>query len=150
LEPHFLPAVKLEETAPCQSVSLADGLISLKKITYEEQKYDLIALFGFSGTKEEKEPVRVATCYYAEWREFAWNQIRPIVVDFLNQNFTQLANYYDALATAYHEKLASLLADQESEKDKVSAQLSDDERKLQEDNDWLAEFKDQLVHIERG
>ena len=150
LEPHFLPAVKLEETAPCQSVSLADGLISLKKITYEEQKYDLIALFGFSGTKEEKEPVRVATCYYAEWREFAWNQIRPIVVDFLNQNFTQLANYYDALATAYHEKLASLLADQESEKDKVSAQLSDDERKLQEDNDWLAEFKDQLVRIERG
>ena len=82
----------------------------------DTQKYDLIALFGFSGTKEEKEPVRVATCYYAEWREFAWNQIRPIVVDFLNQNFTQLANYYDALATAYHEKLASLLADQESEK----------------------------------
>lgn len=150
LDSHFLPAIKPDEISPCQSISLANGLISLKKITYEEQKYDLISLFGFSGSKEDKEPVRVATCYYAEWREFAWSQIQPLVVDFLNQNFTQLANYYDALATAYHEKLACLLANQESEKDKVSAQLSDDERKLQEDNDWLAEFKDQLIHIERG
>jgi hypothetical protein len=42
-----------------------------------------------------------------------------------------------------------LLTEQEQYKDEVSAQLSDDERKLQEDNDWLAEFKDQLIHIKR-
>ena len=35
------------------------------------------------------------------------------------------------------------------DKEIVSAQLSDEERKLQEDNDWLSQFREQLQMIER-
>ena len=35
-------------------------------------------------------------------------------------------------------------------KNQVSTQLSDDEKRLQEDNDWLAAVQDQLQNIERG
>ena len=37
-----------------------------------------------------------------------------------------------------------------SKKETASEQLSDEERKLQEDIDWLQTFKDQLQRIERG
>lgn len=150
LDVGFVPDVQLPEVASCETLSLADDFIALKEITYEEQKYDLMSLFGFSASKEEKEPVRVATCYLAHWRAKALERILPIAENFLARNFELLRKYYDDLAEAYHHKLASLIAEQEAEKDKVSAQLSDDERMLQEDNDWLAEFKDQLVRIERG
>ena len=33
---------------------------------------------------------------------------------------------------------------------RIASQLSEDERMLQTDNDWLVAFKDRLVEIERG
>ena len=74
----------------------------------------------------------------------------PVAGNILEENTERLRTYYDALAEAFHVHLTELIKVQEQEKDKVSAQLSDDERKLQEDNDWLSMFKDQLAHIERG
>lgn len=141
--------ITLTEVALCQSISMADKFVASTEITYEEAKKDFMSLFRFSDTPEEKEPVRVATCYYAKWREIAWKCIQPIVNAFIEQNIDQLRDYYNALAEAYHTHLTDLLTEQEQYKDEVSAQLSDDERKLQEDNDWLAEFKDQLIHIKR-
>lgn len=138
----------LAEAASCQTISLADEFIALKEITYEEQKYDLMSLFRISST--EKELIRVVTCYYARWREKALEHILPLINEMIDRNIEQLNNYYNELANVYQEHLAELIIIQEAEKDKVSAQLSDDERKLQEDNDWLAEFKEQLAHIERG
>ena len=36
------------------------------------------------------------------------------------------------------------------EKNDIASQLSEDERMLQADNDWLGAVKDQLARIERG
>jgi hypothetical protein len=54
------------------------------------------------------------------------------------------------MAENYHEHLSELIEGKSKEKEEVAAQLSDDEKMLQEDNDWLAEVKDQLQNIERG
>ena len=151
LDVEYIPNdVVLAPAATCQSISLSEEFIALKEITYEEQKYDLMSLFRLSGTKEEKELVRVATCYYSQWRDKATQQIMPLVDEFIGKNIAQLSDYYNALAEAFHRHLSELTSIQEAEKSKVSAQLSDDERKLQEDNDWLTKFKEQLIHIERG
>ena len=37
-----------------------------------------------------------------------------------------------------------------NEKNGIASQLSEDERMLQADNDWLVVIKDQLARIERG
>lgn len=130
-------------------ISLSDTFVAMKEVTFEE-KYDLMAFLRLPGAKDEKEPMRVVTCYYAQWRERAVEIILPIVFDVIKQNVEKLTVYYNKLAEAFHEHLSCLIETEECEKNKVSSQLSDDERKLQEDNDWFAEFKEQLTHIERG
>jgi len=151
LEKNYVPShIRLSEPPFCKSISLAEEFIALKQVTYEEQKLDLKAFFRLSAPKEEKEPVRVATCHYAQWREKAWESILPLIQEFIAKCTEKLTAFYNELADAYHEKLSELIMEQEAEKNEVSAQLSDDELKLQQDNDWLAHFKEQLEHIERG
>ena len=141
---HLQPMRQLEP------ISLHEELLSMKEITFEEQKLDFKALFRKAESAEMREPVRVVTCYYAQWRDRVLRRISPMIFGWIEENEKHLRNYYNALAEEYHEHLTALIEDQDRKKDEVSAQLSDDERKLQEDNDWLAEFKDKLVHIERG
>lgn len=130
--------------------SVAEELLALKEITYEDPKPELMNFFRKNTAKEDREPVRVVTCYYERWRNKALEILMPVAGNILEENTERLRTYYDALAEAFHVHLTELIEVQEQEKDKVSAQLSDDERKLQEDNDWLSIFKDQLAHIERG
>ena len=60
-----------------------------------------------------------------------------------------LKKYYDQLAEQYISHIQMLIKDQTDKKEAVSMQLSDEERKLQEDNDWLVEFSNRLERIER-
>lgn len=143
-------ATQLPAMTECKNASLYEELISMKIVTYEEQKLDFKALFRMTSEPEEKDPVRVVTCYYAHWRDKVWHLVSPVVNGWIEENEAQLCAYYNALAEEYHRHLTELIADQEQKKDKESEQLSGDERRLQEDNDWLAEFKDKLTHIERG
>ena len=59
-------------------------------------------------------------------------------------------NYYNELAKKYHEKLSNLHDCKVKEKNNIASKLSEDERLLQADNEWLTKFKDQLIRIERG
>lgn len=150
LDLEFEPkSIVVKEADSCIPVSMSDKLTAMKEVTFEE-KYDLKSFLRFSEAKKEKELVRVVTCYYAQWREKVLEQLLPSVQNVIDQNIGKLAEYYNTLAEAFHEHLSVLIEVQECEKDKVSAQLSEDERKLQEDNDWFAKFKEQLTHIERG
>ena len=141
---------QLQPMTACEHMELYYELLDMEVITHEEQKLDFKALFRMGGTQEERELVRVVTCYYAQWRDRVLHLVTPVVLRWIEENEAQLCDYYNALAEEYHIQLAELITDQDQKKDSVSAQLSDDERRLQEDNDWMAEFKDKLIHIERG
>ena len=141
---------QLEPITELKHVSLCKELLDMKVITYEEQKLDFKSLFRMSGASEDREPVRVVTCYYAQWRDKVIYRISPVVLQWIEENEARLCDYYNALAEEYHVHLMRLIEDQDRKKDGVLAQLSDDERKLQEDNDWLTEFEEKLIHIERG
>lgn len=130
--------------------TLITEFLALQEISFEEPKSDLFNMFLKPSAKEEKEPVRVVTCYYEHWRSRALEIIMPAVEQYIQAATDTLRQYYDDLAEAYHAHLGELIASWTKKKESVSAQLSDDERKLQEDNDWLRTFKDQLFHIERG
>ena len=151
LDRGFSPGnVSVEKLGGLQCPDMSETFINMKEITFVEAKNDIFNIFLKSSAKEEKEPVRVATCHLEHWRSKATEALMPVAEQYIKDVTEILHRYYDALAEAFHIHLDELIVQQSEEKDKVAAQLSDDERKVQEDNDWLAQFKDKLFHIERG
>ena len=126
---------------------IKEALIRLKEEHYEEKK-DLLDFFKVSS--EPKELVLTVTCYYEKWRKKAVEIIMPVVENYIMENQKNLKKYYENLAKKYHEKLLQLYGDKVEEKNTTASQLSEDERLIQTDNDWLTMFKDQLLEIERG
>ncbi len=150
LDQDYTPDVVCETPSTYTIPQMIDELLALQEVTYEEPKTDIFNMFMKPSAKEDKPPVRVVTCYYEHWRNKATEIILPIAEACAKDAEEKLNAYYNALAEAFHIHLTELIREKDAEKDAVSAQLSDDERKLQEDNDWLSEFKDQLNRIERG
>lgn len=150
IDTEFVPTgITLCEVANEPFPEMKAELLSLKEITYVEQKNDFFSMFR-KTTEENPEPVRVATCYYEQWRMKALELIMPLAEKVINSSVEALRTYYNELAEEYHLHLGKLISEKTEEKERVSSQLSDDERKLQEDNDWLAALKEQLLHLERG
>lgn len=130
----------------CPMLSL--DFFKTNEVHFEEPKSDFFA--RFKAPTEKKEPVRVVTFYYEQWRQKALEVFMPIMNDYIERMTDALRKYYNDLAESYHDQLTVLIADEAEKRDLVSSRLSDDERKLQEDNAWLELFLDQLNHIERG
>lgn len=149
LDTEYTPSgVSLDKPIETEITEIKEAMIALKEERYEQPKTDL---FGyFKSSSEPKALVLVVTCYYEKWREKAVELIIPVVESYIAECQKNLLGYYEKLAKKYHEKLSHLYDDKLEEKNNIASQLSDDERKLQEDNDWIIEFKDQLVKIERG
>jgi hypothetical protein len=97
-----------------------------------------------------KEPIRVVTYQYQKWRDNAATLISPLLEEMTQAVYETLKDYYERVAQDYLGHLKSLIEQQTHKKDDVSAQLSDDERKLQSDNDWFSVFKEKLREIERS
>lgn len=128
-------------------MGIKEEFVDLKEERYEE-KTDLLDFFKASS--EPKELVLVVTCYYERWREKAIELIIPVVENYIAESQKNLQDYYEELANTYHEKLSRLHDCKMEEKNIIASQLSEDERMLQADNDWLIALKDHLVKIERG
>lgn len=139
--------VVLDIPSKTEITGIKEALVGLKEERYEE-KTDLLDFFKSSS--EPKELVLVVTCYYEKWREKAIELIIPTVENYIAESQKNLQKYYGELAKRYHEKLLLLHDYKVEEKNGIASQLSEDERMLQADNDWLVELKDQLAKIERG
>lgn len=124
-------------------------LLELQEERYEE-KTDFLDFFKANSSTEPKELVRVVTCYLEKWREKAIELVIPVVEQYISESQENLKGYYDELARKYHAKLSELHELKVNEKNGIASQLSEDERMLQADNDWLVVIKDQLARIERG
>ena len=121
----------------------------MKEVSFQEARNDFFGLFKIPS-EENGEPIRVVTSYLDQWRSKAAERILPVANNFIEDCYSNLLTYYNAMADAYHEHLHELIEERNKKKNQVSTQLSDDEKRLQEDNDWLAAVQDQLQNIERG
>ena len=153
--------VKLDETfSDTIDFSLSDSfqqipdqLYELLKLKEEEYVVPSSSPFGSlfkSKSEEDNQPVLVTTYYYQVWREFIVAVITPKIDEITTAYFEQLKIYSNSLADIYHDHLSQLLSAQTKEKNEVSSQLSEDEKLLQIDNDWLTAFEDQIKNIERS
>lgn len=130
-------------------IGIKDALMKLKEERYVE-KTDFLEFFKAKSPSDYKELVREVTSYCENWREAVIEIIMPGIENYISESRKNLRDYYDTLANKYHEKLFQLQESKTEEKNEIASQLSEDERMLQADNDWLGEVKDQLLKIERG
>ena len=126
-------------------------LLKMKEEKFVMPKSNFIGqLFKSSDSNVSKEPVLETTFYYQAWRDYMNNIASPAIEDVINARFEQLKKYYDELADIYHSHLAELITEKTAEKNSVASQLSEEEKLLQNDNDWLSVFVDQIKAIERS
>jgi hypothetical protein len=132
---------------------LTYSLLALKSEKYVEQTGTpfgrLKNMLGSAPANEPQEPVRVVTYLYQEWRENAAALASPVADEVIVKVNETLKDCYERVAQDYIEHLRTLIEQHTRIKDEVAAQLSDDERRLQADNDWFFVFGEKLREIER-
>ncbi|SDB28808.1 hypothetical protein SAMN02910317_01407 [Ruminococcaceae bacterium FB2012] len=131
---------------------IPDQLMELMKIKEEKYVTQSSGPIGwlFKSSENDNQPVLETTFYYQQWREHMAKIITPFLETLVNERYEHLKEYSDTLAEIYRKHLSELLEKQMGAKEKVSSQLSADEKLLQTDNDWLTAFVDQLKNIERS
>lgn len=132
---------------------LIAGLLELKTeqyVTPNDSPFGFIKdVFG-NTPPGPREPVREVTYLYQKWRNNTATLISPVLDKVIYSVNETLKDYYERIAQDYLGHLKVLIEQQSQIKDEVTAQLSDDERKLQTDNDWFASFQEKLREIERS
>ncbi len=130
-------------------VSFEDDLMDIKSEQYVYAKEGLIEkLFKESGD-DNKEMMLETTFYLQEWRDYVYGLVEPLAKKVMTEYFNGICNYKKQIVSAYIQHLSEEILKKNDERDIVSSQLSDDEKKLQDDNDWVKEFEDKLRNLER-
>jgi archaellum component FlaC len=131
---------------------LTNEFLSIREHRMVEQPEDLFGLAKklFDKQVEPRPLVPEITYSISKWRDKASEITIPIAQEIIDAVSDTLKIFYDDVATDYQEHLEKLITEKTSQKEEISDRLSDEERKLQKDNDWLAKFDDQLKIIERG
>ena len=133
------------EPLPSILVDLAD----LKEEKWVMPKGDLLGRIFRSSEDFLEEPVLEVTYNFQKWRDYAVHIIKPFSEKYIQMLFENLKKYYETAAEAYIKHLEQLITDQTQKKEVAAMQLSEEQQRLQADNDWLAEFSNRLVRIER-
>lgn len=148
----FVPDVsRIKKSSNYKVIPTMSGeLLKMKEEKYVMPKEDLFGIFFKPSSDKEVSPVLEITYDCQKWRNYAIAMAEPVVHELIQEHEQILEAYVTELAELYKAQLDELIKERTAVKETVSAQLSDDEQKLQEDNDWLVGFQDQLRVIERG
>ncbi len=127
-------------------VSIEDLMQIKVKETFIEQDNIIDAIFNPTPTAEKK--IKEETVYYYQaWREYVSKMLKPVVKRLIETAYEKLQNYSNRLANEYMNRISVLLLDLEKNKKTASMRLSADERKLQDDTDWINKLDEKLNDI---
>jgi hypothetical protein len=131
---------------------LSNEFLAFREERMVEQPKDLIdkAKNFFDKQVAPRPLVSEITYSISKWRNKASKITIPKAEDIIDAVSDALKFFYDDVAEDYHVHLEKLITEKTSQKEEITVRLSDEERNLQKDNDWLAKFDDQLKIIERG
>lgn len=124
-------------------------LMELKKEQYVDVKEGFIEML-FKDTNEEcKEKVLETTFYLNGWREHVREIVDPLAERVIEECFDTVCGYEKQIISKYNLHLSDEIERIIAERRNVSSRLSEDEKQLQNDNDWIWTFEDKLRSIER-
>jgi beta-phosphoglucomutase-like phosphatase (HAD superfamily) len=127
--------------------NIIPDLIKLKEVKYVDKG---IGVLGFLRVENTTEQVRQIEYSYQKWRDTAAVKCMPILEAVITKADNIISEFYEGVAANYYAHLQNIIFEQIAVKDDISAKLSDDERELQADNDWFADFSEKLRQIERS
>lgn len=148
-EDDFTPETTDFEPAHLDTMPKFDA--ELMRIQTEEKVRNTgIGLFAIPAKNPEDEYYTQIAFYLQAWREHVYSLIEPIAGSYMNKCMDSLSEYNSHVAAAYHDHLEQIIAEKVSEKEQLANQLSSEAKLIQQDSNWLAEFKQQVKAIERG
>ena len=150
IDPNYKPNVDLTSKISSFTVPMIkDRLVGIKEEKYVLPKEGLIDQV-FKTNEKAKFLERVINYYYKDWREFVLKLATEISDKEIETRFSYVKKYAEDLAQAYHDRITVLLQIETSNKSTEINQLSEAEKLLQIDTDWLNSVIDQIHAIERG
>lgn len=110
---------------------------------------NLIAqLFNQDDTDEE--PYLRFMWQIDNWRQFVKEEMLPILDKVISKSISRLKNYSDELAKDYIFILDEMFDAELKQKEELIAKLSNEERLLEIDIEWLRDLEEQISKIERA
>ncbi len=150
IDKQFAPKLRDRSPAPpIQLWSITDDLLKLKEERLVEQKEDIVLML-FKQDNSHHGYVREVTYMYQEWREFAMKTAEKAADEQIRKFLKVITQDFMSDCLVYLEVLTENLNAAKEARKKEVEMLSGEEKKLQEDNEWLNEFKEKLDEIERG
>ena len=131
-------------------VVIAESLKKLFEEEYVQPKEDIFGLFFKASSDAPKELVLQKIYYYQNWRDYVTEVVSSKGKNVITILFECIQKYEKDISESYIEHLSDLIEEQTQLKNQEAAKLSDEERFLQNDIDWLMKVQDQLKVIERG
>ena len=125
-------------------------LLNRKLERYVEVKEDLIGKLFKGRQSDEKQMQLETTYYYSHWRSYVAELVNYSAYEYLFLIESKCELYAKKLKMEYKEQIEKAVAAEQARKDETAAQLSEDEKKLQNDKEWLTKYIDQITAIERG
>lgn len=145
-------APKLDRPTAAEQVSMEniqDELCKLKEERFVEKQDVFPGPFFWQNTPT-KQLVKEVTYIYQDWRSLALKKALETADRQMQKYITAINQDYLTACVKYLDVLQKHLVKNTELKQKESKKLSGEEKKLQNDNDWLSSFSEQLHDIERG
>lgn len=141
--------IVLKEPVRIPVPQIRTDLLRLNERRYVDPKEDIVGML-FKQGNEPKQKVLEITYTYQKWREYAVSVAGKTADQQIRKFMNAINQDYLTACCKYLETLQKeLIKATEARKDEAM-KLSDDEKKLQTDNDWMSSFTEQLHEIERG
>lgn len=141
--------IKLKDNNLILVPEIKDDLLELNEQRYVDQKEDFVGML-FKHSNEPKKQVLEVTYTYQKWRELAVRTAEETVDQQIRKFMNSINQDYLTACCTYLEALQKEQIKFAKARENEAMKLSDDERMLQADNDWMSCFSEQLHEIERG
>ena len=128
--------------------NISDNLFPLKQTVMEQPSNGLFGFFKKSN--EPQEPVPVVVGYTEEWRKTVVDVATPLADQYIKMCIDKIKEYRELLYKGYLEKVISLFNEITVNKEEAMSKLSDEDKIMQIDSDWLNQIRFQLDTLERS
>ena len=132
------------------SLNIAGYLMEMKHDQYVTVKDDLRTLLFMQTKPDKDEQVLETAFYYQEWRDYACAIVKNLAESLIEQYMHQFTENNSLYIETYKTVLENIIAEKTQQLESESSKLSDDEKKIQKDNEWVTEFNAKLEDLKRG
>ena len=140
--------VELDKPEPTEITDFKSDLMEMK---VEEKVLKHAVGFFYIPSKNQDDDYEIQSAYYMQkWREEASSILEPITKKLAMECMEAISKYNDVVTNIYMEHLDRAVVNKREEIEELTKQLSDEEKQIQQDTEWMNEFKQQLRSIERG